>query len=81
MMLNYTEVSINSWNQRIGKHYKKNKMRKKYTKPTIEEVPMNMGNPLLTGSNEKGINATISGYQSSDDDDDSDGFSQKSLWN
>ena len=56
-------------------------MRKKYTKPTIEEVPMNMGNPLLTGSNEKGINATISGYQSSDDDDDSDGFSQKSLWN
>ena len=56
-------------------------MRKKYTKPTIKAVPMNMGNPLLTGSNEKGINATISGYQTSDDDDDSDGFSQKSLWN
>ena len=58
-------------------------MRKKYTKPTIEEVPMNMGNPLLTGSNEKGINATISGYQSSDNDngdngsgDEEDGFSQ-----
>ena len=56
-------------------------MRKKYTKPTIESVPMNMGNPLLAGSNEEVINAIISGYQSSDYDDDSDGFSQKSLCN
>jgi hypothetical protein len=42
-----------------------------------------MDRPLLAGSNDKGINATISGYQSSDDDhidaddgDDFDGFSQ-----
>ncbi len=55
-------------------------MRKKYTKPMIEAVPLNMDRPLLAGSNEKGIKATISGYQSSDaddDDDDSDGFSQE----
>ena len=46
----------------------------------IEAVPLNMDRPLLAGSNEKGIKATISGYQSSDaddDDDDSDGFSQE----
>ena len=57
-------------------------MRKKYTKPTIEAVPLNMDRPLLAGSDTDGVSATISGYQSSDDDDDdSDGFSQKSLWN
>ena len=45
----------------------------------IEVVPLNMDTPLLAGSNEDGINATISGYQSSDDD--SDGFSQEPSWN
>ena len=56
-------------------------MKRYYTKPMIEAEPLNMDRPLLAGSNDKGINATISGYQTSDDDDDSDGFSQKSLWN
>ena len=64
-------------------------MRKKYTKPMIEAVPLNMDRPLLAGSNEKGIKATISGYQSSDNDndyggndnDDGDGFSQDFLEN
>ena len=57
-------------------------MKRYYTKPMIEVVPLKMDRPLLAGSNEDGINATISGYQSSDDDDDdSDGFSQESLWN
>ena len=58
-------------------------MKRYYTKPMIEAEPMNMDRPLLAGSNDKGINATISGYQSSDDDhidaddgDDFDGFSQ-----
>lgn len=56
-------------------------MKRYYTKPMIEAEPLNMDRPLLAGSNDKGINATISGYQSSDniDDDDeeeSDGFSQ-----
>ena len=58
---------------------KKNK--KKYTKPTIDAVPMNMERSLLAGSDTDGVKATISGYQSSDDDEDeSDGFSQD-LWN
>ena len=56
-------------------------MKRCYTKPTIEAVPLTMERPLLAGSVEEGVNATISGYQTSDDDDDSDGFSQKSLWN
>ena len=58
-------------------------MKRYYTKPTIEAVPLTMERPLLAGSVEEGINATISGYQSSDDDhidaddgDDFDGFSQ-----
>lgn len=58
---------------------KKNK--KKYTKPTIDTVPMNMEKSLLAGSDTDGVKATISGYQSSEDDEDeSDGFSQD-LWN
>jgi hypothetical protein len=58
-------------------------MKRNYTKPTIEAVPLNMDCPLLARSNSDGIRATISGYQSSDDDhidaddgDDFDGFSQ-----
>jgi len=56
-------------------------MKRKYTKPTIDAVPMNMDSSLLAGSDTDGIKATISGYQSSDnddvdDDDDNDGFSQ-----
>lgn len=54
-------------------------MKRYYTKPTIETVPLNMDRPLLAGSVEEGIDATISGYQSSEDDN--DGFSQESLWN
>jgi hypothetical protein len=54
-------------------------MKRYYTKPTIEAVPLTMERPLLAGSVEEGVNATISGYQSSEDD--SDGFSQESLWN
>ncbi len=61
----------------IGKLY--NKMKRYYTKPTVEAVPLTMDRPLLAGSVEEGVNATISGYQSSEDD--SDGFSQESLWN
>ena len=57
-------------------------MKRYYTKPMIEVVPLNMDRPLLAESNEDGIKASISGYQSSDeDDDDSDGFSQDSSWN
>ena len=44
---------------------------------------MKMDSPLLAGSDKKGINATISGYQSSDNDNvdngnegEEDGFSQ-----
>ena len=52
-------------------------MKRKYTKPTIDAVPMNMDSSLLAGSDTDGVKATISGYQSSDDDEDeSDGFSQ-----
>ena len=54
-------------------------MKRHYTRPMIEAVPLNMNRPLLAESNEKGIKATISGYLSSDvedEDDDSDGFSQ-----
>ena len=64
-------------------------MKRYYTKPMIEVVPLKMDRPLLAGSNEDGINATISGYQSSDNDndyggndnDDGDGFSQDFLEN
>ena len=64
-------------------------MKRNYTKPTIETVPLDMEIPLLAGSDTDGINATISGYQSSnndneyggDDNDDSDGFSQDFLEN
>ena len=60
-------------------------MKKNYTKPTITSFQLNSSEFLLAGSNDNGINATISGYQSSDDDGDdfsqeSDGFSQESLW-
>ena len=58
-------------------------MKRKYTKPTIEAVPLKMDSPLLAESDKKGINATISGYQSSDNDNvdngnegEEDGFSQ-----
>lgn len=54
-------------------------MKRKYIKPSIDAVPMNMERSLLAGSDTDGVKATISGYQSSendDDDDDSDGFSQ-----
>lgn len=55
-------------------------MKRYYTKPMIEVVPLKMDKSLLAGSDEEGINATISGYQSSEDDeDDSDGFSQESF--
>lgn len=64
-------------------------MKRKYTKPTIDAVPMNMDSSLLAGSDSDGISATISGYQSSDNDndyggndnDDGDGFSQDFLEN
>ncbi len=58
-------------------------MKRKYTKPTVEAVPLKMDSPLLAGSDKKGINATISGYQSSDNENvdngnegEEDGFSQ-----
>jgi len=58
-------------------------MKRKYTKPTIEAVPLKLESPLLAGSDKKGINATISGYQSSDNENgdngnegEEDGFSQ-----
>ena len=58
-------------------------MKRKYTKPTVEVVPLKMDSPLLAGSDKKGINATISGYQSSDNENgdngnegEEDGFSQ-----
>ena len=58
-------------------------MKRIYTKPTIEAVPLKMDSPLLAGSDKKGINATISGYQSSDNEHgdngnegEEDGFSQ-----
>ena len=57
-------------------------MKRNYTKPTIEAVPLDMDRPLLAGSDTDGISATISGYQSSDNDnDDGDGFSQDFLEN
>ena len=40
-------------------------MKRNYTNPAIEAVPLNQNSPLLAGSNENDINATISGYQSS----------------
>ena len=40
-------------------------MKRNYTNPAIEAVPFHQNSPPLAGSNENGINAPISGYQSS----------------
>jgi hypothetical protein len=50
-------------------------MKKYYRKPTLKAMPLNLGSPLLTASNDGGFKATMSGYQQSDDE--SDGFSQE----
>ena len=50
-------------------------MKKNYRKPTLKAMPLNLGSPLLTVSDNSGFKATISGYQQSDDE--SDGFSQE----
>ena len=51
-------------------------MKRDYQKPTVKVVPLDVDRPLLAGSNESGFKATMSGYQSSDNDD-NDGFSQE----
>ena len=50
-------------------------MKKGYKRPTMAVVPVRMHNPLLAASNESNFKSTISGYETSDGDD--DGFSQK----
>ena len=49
-------------------------MKKGYKRPTMAVVPVRMHNPLLAVSNESNFKSTISGYETSDGDD--NGFSQ-----
>lgn len=49
-------------------------MKKDYKKPTMAVVQVRMHNLLLAASNEANFKSTISGYETSDGDD--DGFSQ-----
>lgn len=52
-------------------------MKKKgiYQTPVLRAVNLKVDTPLLSASNGEGINATISGYQKDNNDDDY-GFSQ-----